>query len=76
MATGKYISIEEARKQGELERFAKEHPAEGDADKWEKLFQSMAGLKEPLEGEASLSQGRSEGYSGIRTRPDTLEDAS
>ena len=30
MARGKHLSLEEARKEGMLDRFAKEHPAEGD----------------------------------------------
>ena len=34
MARGKYLSLEEARKMKRLDRFAKEHPSEGD----KKLF--------------------------------------
>ena len=30
MSRGKYLSLSEARKKGQLDRFAKEHPAIGD----------------------------------------------
>jgi hypothetical protein len=30
MARGKYLSLEEARKSGELDQFCKEHPSTGD----------------------------------------------
>jgi hypothetical protein len=42
MAVGKYLSLEEARKLKKLERFAKEHPSEGDADQFEDLLKAMA----------------------------------
>jgi hypothetical protein len=37
MSRGKYLSLEEARKSGELERFVKEHPSEADVN-WPKAF--------------------------------------
>ena len=30
MARGKYLSLEEARRMGRLNRFCKEHPSQGD----------------------------------------------
>ena len=30
MVRGKYLSLEDARKKGQLDRFCKEHPSEGD----------------------------------------------
>ena len=42
MSTGKYISLEEARKKGLLDRFAKEHPSEGDKKQFDKLMKAMA----------------------------------
>lgn len=42
MARGKYLSLEEARKAGKLDRFAKEHPSEGDEAKFDRLFGLMA----------------------------------
>ena len=51
MARGKYLSLEEARKSGKLDQFAKEHPGEGDAALWKRLFLSMAGVKTPPEAD-------------------------
>lgn len=42
MSRGKHLSLEEARKLGKLDRFAKEHPSEGDAEKFDRLFDAMA----------------------------------
>ena len=43
MSRGKYLSLEEARKDKKLlERFAKEHASEGDADQFEDLLKAMA----------------------------------
>jgi len=41
MARGKYLSLEEARKLGKLDRFAKEHPSEADAELFERLLDAM-----------------------------------
>ena len=43
MSRGKYLSLEEARNQGKLDRFAKEHPTKGDA----KLFDETLNLMAP-----------------------------
>lgn len=45
MSTGKYTSLEEARKQDKLERFIKEHPSEGDKKKFDNLLGNMAKQK-------------------------------
>lgn len=42
MARGKYLSLEEARRMGQLDQFCKEHPSEGDMDRFERLFEAMA----------------------------------
>ncbi len=42
MATGKYLSLQEARKKKLLERFAKEHPSEGKEKKFDALLDRMA----------------------------------
>jgi hypothetical protein len=42
MSQGKYLSLEEARKQGKLDRFAKEHKAEGDREAFEGLLDRMS----------------------------------
>lgn len=45
MSRGKYLSLEEARQKDQLERFAKEHPSEGDHSLLNKLFIAMTGAK-------------------------------
>lgn len=49
MARGKYLSLEEARKMKRLDRFAKEHPSEGDEKEFDELFERMARPKKPEE---------------------------
>ena len=51
MARGKYLSLEEARKGGLLDRFAKEHPSEGDEELFDRLLDAMAKPKSSEEGE-------------------------
>ena len=41
MSTGKYISLEEARKQGKLDRFAKEHPSKAKKKDFDALLDDM-----------------------------------
>ena len=42
MSTGKYLSVEEARKRKQLNQFAKEHPSKGNKSLFDKLFKAMA----------------------------------
>ncbi len=42
MARGKYLSLEEARKAKKLDRFAKEHPTEGNKKEFDSLLLRMA----------------------------------
>ena len=42
MSRGRHLSLEEARKQGLLDQFVKEHPSEGDEAKFDRLFEAMA----------------------------------
>ena len=42
MARGKYLSLDEARKTGEINRFCKEHPSTGNMELWDRLFLAMA----------------------------------
>jgi hypothetical protein len=41
MSTGKYLSLPEARKKKDFERFSKEHPSEGDAKLFDKLVKGL-----------------------------------
>ena len=51
MARGKYLSLEEARKEGRLARFCKGHPSEGDEQEFDRLMDAMAKPKKTEEGE-------------------------
>jgi hypothetical protein len=42
MSRGKYLSLEEAREQNKLDRFAKEHPSKGDKKAFQGLLDRMA----------------------------------
>jgi len=56
---GKYLSLEEARKAGLLERYAKEHPSEGDEAAFDHLLDAMASGKPATEVQTS-TRGASE----------------
>ncbi|WP_375206736.1 hypothetical protein [Hyphococcus sp.] len=47
MSRGKHLSLEEARKQGLLDQFAKEHPNEADTERFERLLKGMESGKTP-----------------------------
>ena len=47
MSIGKYISLQEARKQNKLDRFCKEHPSEGNKKQFDELLNNMAFKKKP-----------------------------
>jgi len=49
MARGKYLSLEEARRIKRLDRFCKEHPSEGDEEKFDALLDAMAKPKSSKE---------------------------
>lgn len=45
MSRGKHLSLEEARKDKAITRFAKEHPSEGDQEAFDNLLNVMAKKK-------------------------------
>ena len=45
MSHGKLLSLEEARKEKKIERFAKLNPSEGDKKTFDALFAAMTGGK-------------------------------
>jgi len=45
MSRGKYLSLEEARNSGKIDRFAKENPSEGEEDKFDTLLEKIAAGK-------------------------------
>jgi hypothetical protein len=65
MSRGKHLSLEEARKTGQLDQFCKEHPSEAERDRFERLLEAMA--KGVLEDKETSPPDRDEGSSGTRT---------
>ncbi len=72
MSRGKYLSLEEARNTGKLDRFAKEHPSQADGRFWPLLEVTAKG--KPT-GRQISSQGASGNCSDTQTRPSTSGDA-
>jgi hypothetical protein len=69
MSRRKYLSLEEARKNGKIILFAKEHPSKADRGRFDRLLGAMA--KGILEDKGTLPQARGGGSSGTRTRKGT-----
>jgi hypothetical protein len=69
MSRGRYISLEEARKSGALDRFVKEHPSEADRDRFARLLDAMS--RGVLEAKETSVPGRAAGSIGTRTRQGT-----
>ena len=69
MSHGKYLSLEEARKSGMLDRFAKDHPSEADRDRFNRLLDAMS--RGVLEAKETSSREHAEGSNEIRTRQGT-----
>jgi hypothetical protein len=63
MAQGKYLSLEEARKLGKLDQFAREHEIKPEAanppSRFDRLLDAMAGGK-PATADQTLNQDASE----------------
>ena len=57
MSRGKHLSLAEARKRGELERFAREHPMAGDREIFERTLKAMASGKKPAKRGTSVQRG-------------------
>ena len=69
MSRGKYLSLEEARKSGALDRFAKEHPSEADRDRFARLLDAMS--RGVLEAKGTSVRGHAACSTGTRTRQGT-----
>ncbi len=61
MARGKYLSLEEARKDGTIKRFCKEHPSKGDKKAFDRLFNAMASGKPNVPSSSSHKIGGDNG---------------
>jgi hypothetical protein len=66
MPRGKYLSLEEARKKGLLDRFCKEHPSVGDKDAFDGILDGL--IKNPSKASETSSQAKPVRSSDIRTR--------
>ena len=69
MSRGKHLSLEEAREEGKLDRFAKEHPSEAERPRFNALVDAMC--RGVLVEEETSPRGRASGSSGTRTRRGT-----
>jgi hypothetical protein len=69
MSRGKYLSLEEARRAGELDRFASEHSSEADRDRFKRLLEAMS--QGVLEEAETSKPGRRANSNGTRTRRGT-----
>jgi hypothetical protein len=69
MSRGKYLSLEEARKTGNLDDFAKTHPSEADRDRFTRLLEAMS--QGVLEAKETSVRGRAACSTGTRTRQGT-----
>lgn len=54
MSRGKYLSLPEAREKKQLDRFAKEHPSEGNASELDRLIGAFA--KTPESNDQTLQK--------------------
>lgn len=79
MARGKYVNLEEARRNGEIDRFCKEHPSKGDERVFDALLDAMAHGERPTRKKSAdggtSSAAPSAGSSDTRTRQGTSGDA-
>ncbi len=69
MSRSKYLSLEEARKSGKLGRFAKEHPSDGDRQRFDLLLDEMSKTIE--EAEETSSPENDENSTETQTRQGT-----
>lgn len=65
MSIGKHISLEEARKHGQIDRFIKEHPSKTDRGVFNRLLDAMT-TRRPAKPETS-GPGSSGSCSGTQT---------
>jgi len=66
MSRGKYLSLEEARKKGQLDRFCKEHPSTGDKEGFDRILDGL--IKNPSKASETSSRVKRVRSSDTRTR--------
>ena len=67
MSRGKYLSLEEARQQGKLDQFAKEHPSKADRGRFNAVLDAMS--KGALEHKETTKKGRGCGFQRAPNSP-------
>lgn len=72
MARGKKLSLEEARRTGQMERFWEEHPSEADRERFEALLDVMSQGVSAVE--ETLLPDHVSSSSGTRTRRGSGQD--
>ena len=73
MADGRHLNLEEARKLGKVDQFAKQHPAQADERFWPLLEAAAKGL---LEAAQTSGPASSADCNDTQTPQGTSEDAS
>jgi hypothetical protein len=68
MARGKYLSLEEARKDGKIKRFCKEHPSKGDWNRFDAMMDWFAGPEAKSSSRVERTSSRARGASSSETR--------
>ncbi|WP_181258381.1 hypothetical protein [Nitrosomonas oligotropha] len=53
MSAGKYLSLEEARKEKKIDRFCNEHPSEGKEDEFDCILEAMIKPKDDSKNSAA-----------------------
>jgi hypothetical protein len=66
MSRGKYLSLEEARKKGQIDRFCEEHPSKGDRNLFDHILDGL--IKNPSKASETSSQAKRARSSDTRTR--------
>ena len=74
MAIDKYLSLEEARKKGNLKRFTKEHPSKADRGRFQDLLDAMT--TDPSTNQETSARACPDSCNETQTPSDTFEDAS
>jgi hypothetical protein len=69
MSRGKYLSLEEARKKGQIDRFCKEHPTTGDRSLFDHILDGL--IKNPSKASGTSSRAKRARSSGTRIRQDS-----
>ncbi len=72
MSRGKHLSLEEARKAGQLDQFCKEHPSQAD-ERFLPLLHAMAKGTPAIQ--QTSSRDASDDCNETQTHPDTSQDA-